>query len=275
MKQINIHPLTWLFAALAAATGFFAEAVCAGLILIIHELGHAFAAKTSGWRITKIELLPFGGKLETDEHAGRPLLEEWFVVAAGPFTHVLMLMSAVLLLKTGLLDPVLYELFFQLNAFIFLFNLLPVLPLDGGKMVQLFLCTFRPYYKAYEQSVFYSFIALICLLGAAVCYLPFYLHLMLTVSYIAMQLLIMWKEKEVMFIRFLTARFYDPVPVPMRTIRLSLFPGQSLLSAVRLFRRNRLHLFHANGRHDVTEHQLLQFFFQGKKNVRDITKNID
>ncbi len=273
MKQIKIHPLTWLFAALAAGTGLFAEAICLGLILLLHELGHAFAAKKNGWRIQKIEFLPFGGKMETDEHAGRPLKEEWFVVIAGPFMHVPMFAAGLLLLKANLIDSAEYNLFFQLNAFIFLFNLMPVLPLDGGKMVQLFLCSVQPYYKAYKQSIFFSFFTLICLLAAAVCFLPFYLQLLLTVSYIAIQLLIMWKEKEIMFIRFLTARFYDPVPLCL--LQLPLLPNQSLLSAVKLFRRNRTHLFQINHFACLTEQQLLKHFFQGKKQVKDAVENID
>ncbi|MCP3762595.1 site-2 protease family protein [Domibacillus sp. A3M-37] len=273
MNNVRIHPLTWLFGSAAAATGLFLEAICIGLILLIHELGHAGAAKAMGWRIQKVELLPFGGKLETDEHAGRPLLEEWLVVLAGPFMHVPMLAISFFFLKSGWMDAALYELFFELNAVIFLFNLLPVLPLDGGKMVQLILCAVHPYFIAYKQSIFLSFAVLLFVMGAAVITLPFYLQLLLTVSYIAVQLLVMWKEREVMFIRFLTARFYDPVS--MRLLVLPLLKTDRLLDAVRLFRRNRTHQFHVNGHDELTEEQLLHSFFGGKKDVQDMFENID
>lgn len=273
MNNVRIHPLTWLFGAAAAATGLFLEAICIGLILLIHELGHAGAAKAMGWRIQKVEMLPFGGKMETDEHAGRPLLEEWLVVLAGPFMHVPMLIISFLFLKAGWMDAALYELFFELNAVIFLFNLLPVLPLDGGKMLQLILCAIQPYFRAYRQSIFLSFAALLLIMGTAVITLPFYLQLLLTVSYIAVQLLVMWKEKEVMFIRFLTARFYDPVS--MRLLYLSLLETDRLLDAVRSFRRNRTHRFQVNRHGELTEEQLLQSFFEGKKDVQEMFENID
>jgi stage IV sporulation protein FB len=273
MNNVRIHPLTWLFGAASAATGLFLEATCIALILLIHELGHAGAAKALGWRIQKVELLPFGGKMETDEYAGRPLLEEWLVVLAGPFMHVPMLAVSVLLLEAGWMDAALYELVLQLNAAIFLFNLLPVLPLDGGKIVQLILCTVQPYFIAYKQSIFFSFSILLLVMGAAVMILPFYLQLLFTVSYITIQLLVMWKEREVMFIRFLTARFYHPVS--MRLLRVPLSETARLLDAVRSFRRNRTHKFQVNGHDELTEEQLLHSYFQGKKDVKDMFENID
>ncbi|WP_050181230.1 site-2 protease family protein [Domibacillus robiginosus] len=273
MSKITVHPLTWIFGAAAAATGLFLEAICVALILFIHELGHAAAARAAGWRIVKIELLPFGGKLETDEHAGRPLVEEWLVVVSGPFMHVPMFIAGVLLHKAGWLDAHLADLLFQLNAFIFLFNLLPVLPLDGGKMVQLLLCALQPYYKAYKQSIFFSFAALSVILAAAAVLLPFYAQLLLTASYIAVQLLVMWKEKEVMFIRFLTARYYDPVS--LRLYCLPVLKSDRLLLTVRRFKRNRTHTLQVKNGRNMTEEQLLQSFFGGKKYIREVDENMD
>ncbi|MEM1502303.1 site-2 protease family protein [Domibacillus sp. 8LH] len=273
MNKVSIHPITWLFGAVAAATGLFLEGLCVALILFVHEMGHAAAAKAAGWRITKVEFLPFGGKLETDEHAGRPLVEEWIVVISGPFMHVPMLAASMLMQKAGWISTDVSQLLFQLNAFIFLFNLLPVLPLDGGKMVQLLLCTLHPYYKAYKQSIFFSFASLALLMGAAVVLLPFYVQLVLTASYVAVQLLVMWKEKEVMFIRFLTARYYEPVS--LRLLDLPVLKSDRLLYTVRRFKRNRAHTLKVKGGRDMTEEQLLQSFFAGKKYIREVDENMD
>ncbi|OMP67551.1 site-2 protease family protein [Domibacillus epiphyticus] len=270
---ISIHPLTWLMGAVAAAVGMFAEALCLLTIVLVHELGHAAAAKIYGWRIVKVELLPFGGKLETSEHSGRPLIEEWVVVLSGPFMHIPLAAAALCLFHAGIIEQAVYSLFFQLNVLIFLFNLLPVLPLDGGKMILLFLSFIRPYYYAYRLAIHISFFWLVCLLGAAVCFLPFYLQLLLTVSYITVQLLRMWKEKEYMFIRFLTSRFYEPVQ--LRMLCLHLDRRQTLLATVRRFRRNRTHFFIVDGEEDVTENQILNSFFQGKQSVGEVFKNDD
>jgi stage IV sporulation protein FB len=270
---ISVHPLTWLIAAAAAAIGMFAEALCLVTIVFIHELGHAAAAKYCGWRIVKIELLPFGGKLETNEHAGRPAAEEWLVVLAGPFMHIPMTVIALFLLNAGIMEAAVYSLFFQLNLLILFFNLLPVLPLDGGKMLLLLLSAFRPYHAAYRLAIHLSFFMLVCLFGAAVYFLPFYIQLILTVSYVAVQLLVMWKEKEYMFIRFLTARFYEPVP--LRVMRIQIGSRQSLIEIVRLFRRNRTHLFIVDRKESITESSLLTHYFKGKKMVDEITGNND
>ncbi|OLN23486.1 hypothetical protein BTO30_05870 [Domibacillus antri] len=271
--MIRIHPLTWLMGALAAAVGMFAEALCLLTIIFVHELGHAAAAKFCGWRIVKIEFLPFGGKLETNEHAGRPLAEEWLVVLSGPFMHMPLAAAFFCLLHTGVVEPDVYSLLIQLNVLILLFNLLPVLPLDGGKMILLLLSAVRPYYDAYRMAIHCSFFMLVCLFGAAIYVLPFYLQLLLTVSYITVQLLTMWKEKEYMFIRFLTARFYEPVQ--LRMLHIHTGSRQLLMETVRQLHRNRTHLFMVDRRVNITEYELLTHFFQGKKRVDEIIENND
>lgn len=272
-NPVKVHPLTWLFGAAAALNGLFLEALTIGLLLLIHESGHALAAKAMGWRIQKMELLPFGGKLETDEHAGRPAGEEWLVVLAGPFMHVPILITMMALRHMNWIEAPFYEWCFQMNAVLFLFNLLPVLPLDGGKMVQLLLCAGQPFFRAYKLSIFLSFISLLFIVGFAALLLPFYAPFFLTISYITVQLLVMWKEKDVMLIRFLTARFYEPRSLKLLDVPLS--KTEPLLQAVRTLRRNRTHVFQINSRIEVTEEQLLHSFFSGKKDVQDMIENID
>ena len=77
--------------ALAIMTAHFFELTMFLIIVLIHELGHAFAASFYSWRIKRISLLPFGGVAEMDEHGNRPLKEEAIVTLAGPLQHVWMI----------------------------------------------------------------------------------------------------------------------------------------------------------------------------------------
>ena len=77
--------------ALAIMTAHFFELTMFLMIVLIHELGHAFAASFYSWRIKRISLLPFGGVAEMDEHGNRPLKEEAIVTLAGPLQHVWMI----------------------------------------------------------------------------------------------------------------------------------------------------------------------------------------
>ena len=84
LTKIRIHPLTWVMFALSVLTARFTELLLMFLVVLCHELGHAFAAQLFGWRIKSVTLLPFGGELDTDEHGNRPWKEELIVLAAGP-----------------------------------------------------------------------------------------------------------------------------------------------------------------------------------------------
>ena len=81
----------------------------------------------------KIQLLPFGGVAELEEHGNKSLKEELVVVIAGPIQHIWMMAIGYMLFEAGWLHAELYYFFMWNNIIILAFNLLPIWPLDGGK----------------------------------------------------------------------------------------------------------------------------------------------
>ena len=110
--------------------------------VVLHELGHAFAARRHQVPIVSITLYPFGGIAHLGERSLEPW-EELRVAAAGPVVNLTV--AAVLLLLTGgrpdlspdagWLHRALSFLLWA-NVFVAGLNLLPVFPLDGGRMVR-------------------------------------------------------------------------------------------------------------------------------------------
>jgi Zn-dependent protease len=123
--------------------------------LIMHELGHALAARRQGIEIRRIDLFLFGGLTQMSRDARSPG-EEFKIAAAGPlatFCFVLICLVADLLIVGGhrLVDaallrtnvkvtPVLLSLSWLLlmNVAILAFNLVPAFPLDGGRIARAF-----------------------------------------------------------------------------------------------------------------------------------------
>ncbi len=121
--------------------------------LILHELGHALAARTQGIEVKRIELFLFGGLTQMSREARTPG-EEFKVAAAGPlatFGFVLVCLAVDLaivgphrLVHAALLEgnlritPVLLSLSWLLviNVLILVFNLVPAFPLDGGRIAR-------------------------------------------------------------------------------------------------------------------------------------------
>jgi stage IV sporulation protein FB len=157
--SVRLHPLFVLLMLLSVVTGFFMEIITLFSIVLIHELGHVAAARNFGWKIREIQLLPFGG-VAVVEHAGNvPAKEEVLVAAAGPLQNAAMIVFAWVMLWAGVGDAVWWDYFISANMMIGLFNLLPIMPLDGGKMLLSACGCLFPYLKALSGATVFSMAA--------------------------------------------------------------------------------------------------------------------
>jgi Zn-dependent protease/CBS domain-containing protein len=131
--------------AVAGAVLFFAS-------IVLHELGHAIVARRNGIGITGIDLWFFGGIAKMEREADSPG-EEFRVAAAGPAVTLLIagiaLAGAALLAKThdffdiatlsstqASPELALLGWLFLINGVLFVFNLIPAFPLDGGRIAR-------------------------------------------------------------------------------------------------------------------------------------------
>jgi stage IV sporulation protein FB len=148
----RFHPLFTLILIGSALTGYFLEAITLFGIVLVHELGHLAAASGFGWRVREVQLLPFGGVLVVDELGSVPTREELVVALAGPLQHVWLIALALLMKWLEVGTASWWDYFIEANIMIGLFNLLPVMPLDGGKVMQSLL----GYLLSYHNTILYS-----------------------------------------------------------------------------------------------------------------------
>lgn len=121
----------------------FAYALLLLFSVFIHELAHAMTAKMYGWQTHKIVLNLWGGHTEFDfskATPGKALVVAFagpianFVLAGLGFLVKLILPEATTLMSVILL--LLANIFIWANLLIGAFNILPGLPLDGGRLVE-------------------------------------------------------------------------------------------------------------------------------------------
>jgi stage IV sporulation protein FB len=156
--RFRIHPLfifVWVAASLA---GMFIEATTLFVIILIHELGHVWTAISYGWHVEEIQLLPFGGVAKVREYGNITAWEEIVVALAGPLNNGLMVWMAYFFSSLGWWNEEWTNFFIRANIIIGLFNLLPILPLDGGKVLQCLLSLRIPYLKAIRLSIAAGFL---------------------------------------------------------------------------------------------------------------------
>lgn len=121
----------WLLSA-ATAVAFFA-------CIVLHELGHALVGRTFGMPFRGITLFLFGGVAEMDREPPSAKSEFWMAIAGPIVSFVLaVLFAAATAAGSGLngAGPVVLACRYLawVNAGVFLFNLVPAFPLDGGRV---------------------------------------------------------------------------------------------------------------------------------------------
>lgn len=134
--KFRIHPLFLLFGVLTAFTGQLMLFLIATVAAVEHECAHAFCARKMGYSLDKIVLMPYGAVISGDI-SGISAKQELSVCVAGPLANAA---TAVLFVAVWWLYPEAYpytEAAAYISASLFLVNLLPAYPLDGGRMLKI------------------------------------------------------------------------------------------------------------------------------------------
>ena len=151
---------------------------CFFVCVVLHELGHSLTARRYGVKTPRILLLPMGGMAEMD-HIPRKPSAEFLITIAGPavnFTIAALLLPVV---WHGLFGPEvtdfsvadLWENLFWSNLVMGVFNLVPVYPMDGGRILRSILAIWLPYLTATKWAVMITRVLAPILAFVAVYYL--------------------------------------------------------------------------------------------------------
>src|SRR5439155_9888380 len=149
----------WIALSTGLTTGSTMDAVTSVLSILLvfgcvllHELGHALAARRYGIATRDIVLLPIGGVARLTRMPDKPS-EELVVALAGPAVNVAIAgalwlfgvrpVSVPSLREVGMLDLLMF-----VNLMMILFNMIPAFPMDGGRVLRALLAFRLPYRRA-------------------------------------------------------------------------------------------------------------------------------
>lgn len=150
---MKIHPFTYLYLLLAFISGS-SYYVAFLLFSILHEIGHYLVALYFSFEIEKIMILPFGAFLLLRDLGKHYVYEEIWMLFCGPFVNMI-----CFILFVFFKEPLLAKI----NIYILIFNLLPIYPLDGSKLLLLFLSYLIDYQKCMQIQIKVS-LMFICIL---------------------------------------------------------------------------------------------------------------
>ncbi len=136
VKGIEFSINNWFMALIGVyfAAGVLDKGLVAFAVVLLHEMAHTWVARRLNFSVGQVELLPFGGVARMSSKLILEPEKEIKVAVAGPLTNLVLIFVALGLGQYGIWHETLGPFFIQCNIILFLFNLLPGLPLDGGRV---------------------------------------------------------------------------------------------------------------------------------------------
>ncbi len=155
MKVFKIDFSVYLLLLFSLLAGFMKQSLFIIMIVLIHELGHVFFCKLFKYQVLEVKLYPFGGITKVDKLINSDINKELIISVGGVLFQLLF----------SLLIPIFFVNDFELvnfyNKIILLFNLIPIIPLDGSIILKLLMEKIFSYKLSYIISIIISLISLV------------------------------------------------------------------------------------------------------------------
>lgn len=156
LPKLKISPVLYVMVAAFCAFGYCKEVVSYLAAVVLHELAHAAASKKLGYVLTEFKLMPYGAAL-IGEYESASARDEIVIAAAGPACNLILLVFAA---AVWWAFPQAYgytAVFGAANLSLIAVNLLPVFPLDGGRILLAALSRSRPRSAALKKLKIVSY----------------------------------------------------------------------------------------------------------------------
>ena len=154
--KIKLDSSFYFFLLLILLTGMFKPFTFVFILLFFHELGHAITGVLLHWKLISITFYPYGGMTLFSKLENSSIKEEIIILLSGPIFQIITYFILISFFK--------YDYITNYHFSILGFNLLPILTLDGGKLLNLLLNKLFNYLTSFYISVGISFITIIFLL---------------------------------------------------------------------------------------------------------------
>lgn len=131
--KIKIQPLFVLYVFLCIYFGWYNDIFYYIVVLVLHEYGHYLATKHYGYSVEGFMFAVYGSALKSN-NCYKPK-DEVIIALAGPLVNVVLILCT---LSLWWVFPSLYlftRSFLVANIMVLVFNLLPIYPLDGGRVL--------------------------------------------------------------------------------------------------------------------------------------------
>lgn len=253
---IQIHPSFYIIALGFVLTGYYLNLIVFTSLIIFHEFGHFIAAKLCRARINKIVIYPYGGKTVLESFLNRDIHQEIFIASSGVIFQFIYYLFVCFLHQKYFIRTYTINLFTLYNSQIIFFNLLPIYPLDGGKILNILLSIIFPYKTANILTVILSIINIFFLFKIHI-YQYNYSNLMIIVI-LLYYLYLFYKKRKYLYQKFLLERYLYHLN----------YPKLKIIKNINKMYKNKSHLIYYQQKYQQENTVLMKYF--KNKNKRSI-----
>ncbi|QEK12297.1 hypothetical protein FQB35_07855 [Crassaminicella thermophila] len=167
--DIKMNMFLCIFFVVFFVFGYIKYLVIAFFVILLHEGAHVYMGNLLGYKINSIEIFPFGGVVRMEADIAINPQHEIMIAISGPILNLIMVFLGYYILNIFQLSNEKFLFFIYSNLSIGIFNLLPILPLDGGRIGRAYLAYFIGFKKSTKFVVILSKV-ISCVLFLYGCY---------------------------------------------------------------------------------------------------------
>lgn len=246
LTKFKINVATYIFFFLSFLCGYFKNVLFIFFIVFIHELGHVFVIKLCKYKILSVEFYPFGGITKIDKPINSSINKELLISSAG-LVFQLVLACIAYVFRDSFRD---YEIFQLYNLSIFIFNLLPIIPLDGSIFVHSLFEKWFSYEKAFRLYKILSLLAFSVFFGVNIF---FHLNNFFICGVLLCQFFLLKKQEKYFLHRFYLERYLNNYPY--RQIK------NHTKGSIKDLQKETKHYFLRKNRY-LSEHEMIDIYFK-------------
>lgn len=165
LPKLKIDSTTYLLLFIALLAGYIKNMFLVFLIVLIHECGHVFFFHLFHMEIESITIYPFGGVTYVHKKLHERIYKDVLISLGGILFQIALFFLFALLYRRNVVVSSTYTLFCFYNRNIILFNLIPIIPLDGSKLLFALFSKFFSYRKSYLFMIFLGMVSLVFFIG--------------------------------------------------------------------------------------------------------------
>ena len=204
-SRLEFHYSYLLVALGFILTGNYINLIVFTSLVLIHELGHTLTAILFHIKVKKIIIYPFGGITKLDSMINLNIEKELLIALSGVLLQFIFYLCICLLGKYLIIREYTIKLYSLYNSRIIFFNLLPIYPLDGGRIFNLLISIKIPYRLSNLVTIVSSLIGIITLILCNI-YIANYSNIM-TYLLLFTYLIKFYKKRKFIYQRFLLERY--------------------------------------------------------------------